>query len=201
VDDSEIAEHRYRFFAEKSVDLLLEYDKILVTVFSAIIAGILTLLVSKTVGVVSSILFILANLSAAVGMAMCLLHMVFAAKVLGLFSAHFAGEENVPSLVSCDEPTQTALNRNRVLAQVCFAGQFNCLFWAVVFSALGVVALAWSVIGWTGLILGVLFTTTLVYAVGYPILMVYKLASARPPHPNPLPRSGGEGTGKCKDSR
>jgi hypothetical protein len=175
-NNREILEQRYRFFAEKAAQLAFEQDKILVTLFTGIVAGLLALLVSKQVGFWSGLCFLIADLSAVVGLGTCLLHMAFSAKVMGLLAAMFGGEEKVPNLVAREEPTEHALNKNRLFAQMCYAGQLMCLFWSVTFAGLGVLALVWDTVGWLGLGIGLVFPAGLVGAVFRPLVQIHRLA-------------------------
>ncbi len=170
MDDREILEHRYRFFAEKGVVFAFEQDKILVTLFTGIVAGLLALLVARDVGFWSALFF----LTAVVGLGVCLLHMAFGAKVMTLLSALFGGEANVPNLVMREEPTQHALSKNRLFAQMCYAGQLLCLFWSVFMGAIGILFMLWRVVGWTGLAVALLFVACLVIAVFRPLVYIYR---------------------------
>lgn len=137
MDEQEVLEQRYRFFADRGTALVLEQDKTLVTLFTGIVAGLLALLVSKNVGFWSGHFFLLADLAATVGLGICLLHMAFSAKVMALLAAMFAGEEKVPNLIMREEPTVHAVNKNRLFAQMCYVVPLTCLFWAVAVAALG----------------------------------------------------------------
>jgi hypothetical protein len=176
MDEREVLEQRYRFFSDRGATLAFEQDKMLVTLFTGIVAGLLALLVSKDVGFWSGIFFLLAALSAVVGLSVCLLHMAFSAKVMLALAAMFGGEANVPNLVVREEPTIHALNKNRLHAQMCYVSQLTCLFWAVFFAASGVLSLVWHVVGWTGLVVGTLFVVGLIVSVSRPLLFVYRLS-------------------------
>ncbi|HEY5311534.1 MAG TPA: hypothetical protein VIK18_03410 [Pirellulales bacterium] len=176
MDDEEISEHRYRFFSEKGVELAFEQDKILITLFTGIVAGLVALLVAKRVGFWGALCFLNAELSAVIGLGTCLMHMAFSAKVMALFAAVFGGDENVPNLIHGEELTTHALTKNRAFAQLCYTGQLMCLFWAALFAALGVVAVVWDVIGWAGIIVASGFAAALGVAVLRPLIWVYRAA-------------------------
>lgn len=176
MDEQEVQEHRYRFFAEKGAQLAFDQDKILVTLLTGIIAGLLALLVSQKFGFWTAVAFLIADLSAVVGLGACLLHMGFSSKVMSLLAAKFGGEANVPNLVAREEPTDHALRKNLLFAQMCYASQLGCLFWSVLFAALGVVTMLWPVVGWCGLLLAFVFVVGLVIAVLRPLVAVYRLA-------------------------
>lgn len=176
MDEQELNEHRYRFFSEKHVELAFEQDKILVTLYTGVVAGLVALLVSSTVGFWAALSFMLADLSAIVGLASCLLHMAFSAKVLGLLAAMFAGEDTVPNLVAREEPTEHALKKNQIFAQICYASQLMCLFWSVFFAGIGLVCMVWDVVGIIGLLVGLLFVAALVVAMFRPLVHVYRLS-------------------------
>ena len=148
----------------------------LVTLFTGIVAGLLALLVYKDVGFWSGLFFLLAALSAVVGLGICLFHMAFSAKVMLALAAMFGGETNVPNLIIREEPTIHALKKNRLYAQMCYVGQLTCLFWAVFFAALGVLSLVWHVVGWIGFVVGTLFIVGLIVSVLHPLLTVYRLS-------------------------
>jgi hypothetical protein len=176
MDEQEIREQRYRFFSDRGATLIFEQDKMLITLFTGIVAGLLALLVSKEVGFWSGLFFLLAALSSVVGLGICLFHMAFSAKVMFTLAATFGGENNVPNLIIREEPTVHALKKNRLYAQMCYIGQLTCLFWAVFFAALGVLSLVWYIVGWIGLVTGTLFIVVLIILVFRPLLTVYQLS-------------------------
>jgi len=95
MDDQEILEHRYRFFADRAATLAFDQDKTLVTLFTGIVAGLLALLVSKDVGFWSGLFFLMADLAAVTGLGVCLLHMAFSAKVMAALAKLTANWRNV----------------------------------------------------------------------------------------------------------
>lgn len=69
MDEHEILEQRYRFFVEKGVTIAMEQDRVFVTIFTAIIAGLLALVVYDKVGFWSGTLFLIADSMAVMGLA------------------------------------------------------------------------------------------------------------------------------------
>ncbi len=176
MNEQDIYEHRYRFFSEKSVGLAVDDSKTLISLFTGIIAGLLALLISKEVGFWSALFFLLSDLSAVVGLGICLLHMSFSSTVMGLYAAMFAGEENVPNFTARVEPTIHAIKKFKAYAQLCYASQLTCLFWAVLFASFGIGSLVWHVVGWIGFLTGGLFVAALIMCVFRPLIQVYSVS-------------------------
>ncbi len=176
MDGQEVLEHRYRFFAEKGVELAAEQDRVLVTLFTGIIAGLVALLVSKEVGYWAALYFLLSEGAAVVGLGMCLMHMAFSSKVMSLYAAYFAGDEDVPNLLAGSESTKLALAKSSAFAQLFYSGQLTCLFWSALFAGLGIAVLVWSTIGWSGLLVAACFVILLSITVMMPLIKVYSLA-------------------------
>ncbi|MFH1922817.1 MAG: hypothetical protein ABIP48_23385 [Planctomycetota bacterium] len=152
MDEQDIYEYRYRFFLEKSTQVALDHDKVLVTLFTGIIAGVVTLVVSGNVSYWSAVFFLITAGLALMGLGFCLLHMAFTAKVMALYAAVFGGDEFVPHLIEGEIATVEALVRTHSWVQRCYSSQLAYLF----ISALaGVAALAielWRYVAGIGLI-------------------------------------------------
>lgn len=176
MDEQDIREHRYRFFSEKGVQIAFEQDKLLVTLFTGVLAAVVALVVKEELGFFTTLCFLLTGFSALIGLASCLLHLAFSAKVMALFAAQFIGEEDVPNLIAREEPTLQALAKNRAFAQLAYSGQLLCLFWAGFFATSGVVGLVWRAVGWGGILITALFAGGLVVAVFRPLVCVYRAA-------------------------
>lgn len=93
MDENEIREHRFRFFTEKGLDIALEQSKAFSALFTAVIAGLLALVVYDKVSFWSATLFLIADAMAVMGLAWNLLHMSYTSKLMLVYAAYFAGEE------------------------------------------------------------------------------------------------------------
>lgn len=175
-DQADFYEQRYRFFADRAATLAFEVDRILIPLFTGIIAGLLALLTSRTVGFWSAVCFVLADVASIVGLASCLMHVTFSAKALGSLAAMFGGDANVPNLISKEEPSVHAFKKNRLYAQMCYANQLLCLFWSVLLGGIGVIAVVWDSLGWIGLFVALLFATCMTAVTVRPLVLVHRLA-------------------------
>jgi hypothetical protein len=167
MDDQEILEHRYRFFVEKGVSIAMEQDRVFVTIFTAIIAGLLALVIYNKVGFWSGTFFLIADGMAVMGLAFCLLHMAFTSKVMHAFAALFGGEEYVPNVLEGIERTEHAVNRLRAYAQGAYASQLAYLFLCVLAAAIGLAIELWPYVKAMGLVFAV--SVVLVAIVGMTI--------------------------------
>lgn len=146
-------------YFEKAVDLVASYDRLLVSLYSALIAGIVVLLLHEEVSLwVGAALFI-ALAFFVMGIGHTLLHMAFASKLLLLAEALVNGTEVVPNAVEEEEPTVEAYIRNQAYAQRSYASQLFYLLFGMSFGAVAVVIRLWEyawragVIGLTILVL------------------------------------------------
>jgi hypothetical protein len=155
MDDQEILEQRYRFFAEKGVSIAMEQDRVFVTIFTAIIAGLMALVVYDKVAFWSGVFFLIADAMAVMGLAFCLLHMAFTSKVMHAFAALFAGEEYVPNILEGIEETEIAVKRLRAQAQGAYASQLAYLFLAVLAAGIGLAIELWPHVKAMGLVFAV----------------------------------------------
>ena len=155
MDEQEIAEHRYRFFSEKALSLTLEHDKILVTLFTGIVAGLLALVVYGPVGFFSGVMFLISAGLSVAGLASCLLHMSVSAKALFSCAALFGGEDAVPNLVEGGKPTEQAIVDTLRLAQRCYSNQLFYLFAAVAAAGVGLAIELWIHVFAAGIVVAV----------------------------------------------
>lgn len=189
MDEQDIREHRYRFFSEKGVQIAFEQDKLLVTLFTGVLAAVVALVVKEQLGFITTLCFLLTGFSALIGLASCLMHLAFSAKVMALFAAQFVGEEDVPNLIAREEPTAQALAKNRAFAQLCYSGQLLCLFWAAFFATLGVVGIAWGAVGPVGVVVTAAFATALSVGIFWPLIWVYRAARTSFAHQMDMPEA------------
>ena len=138
MDDNEVNEHRYRFFIEKGLAIALEQDRVFITLFSAIIAGLTALVVYDKVSYWSSVFFLIAIALSVVGIAQTLMHMSFAAKVFLHYAALFGGTLP-PNVIEQDQLSADRLQRNQKLAQ-------NLYFNEILFAILSVGAAGFGLI-------------------------------------------------------
>lgn len=143
MDENEIAEHRYRFFTEKGISVALEQDRVFITLFTAIIAGLTALVVYDKVSYWSSAFFLVAIALSVFGIAQTLMHMSFTAKVLLHYAAFFGGDDQTPNVVEREPLTQQRLQRNQEYAQNLYFNEIVFLILAVVAAGLGLIWELW----------------------------------------------------------
>lgn len=165
MDETEILEHRYRFFVEKGVQVAIDYSKTLTTLFTAIIAGLITLVTYQNVGFWAGVFFLAADILAVLGLAYCLAHMSMSSKLMSTYAALFGGEENVPNLLLGDEATEQALHRFHRHVQHCHFSQLMYLFLTVLVAAVGLATMLWDQVRMIGLLVGLLIAAVLVAGV------------------------------------
>jgi hypothetical protein len=165
MDEHEIREQRYRFFAEKGISIAIEQDRVFVTIFTAIIAGLLALVVYDKVSFWSGTFFLIADAMAVMGLAFCLLHMAYTSKVMHAFAALFGGEEYVPNVLEGIERTELAVKRLRANAQGAYAGQLYYLFLSVLAAGVGLAIDLWARVKAIGLVLAVSLVLLLIVGV------------------------------------
>jgi len=151
--EDEIREQRWRLYTEKGLTVSLDHDKILVTIFTGIIAGLVALVVSGKVGPASGTLFLAATGIAVLGLGFCVLHMAYIGRSVYLQAAQVAGEKEVDNIIGGKDPTDAVLAHNRSFAQMCFSRQLVCLFLSVAFAALGFACLFYVHVGLWGLLI------------------------------------------------
>ena len=155
-------------YFEKAIDLASSYDRLLVSLYSALIAGIVVLLLHEEVSLwVGGALFAALCLFV-MGIGHTLLHMAFTTKLLFLAEALVKGTEIVPNVIEEEEPTVEAYARNQAYAQRSYASQLFYLLFGMSFGAVAVVIRLWEyawragVIGLTILMLLLVVVTLVV---------------------------------------
>lgn len=164
MDDDEIREHRFRFFTEKGVEIALEQDKAFAALFTAVIAGLLALVVYQKVSFWSGTFFLVADALAIVGLAWNLLHMGYTAKLMLAFAAYFAGEEHVPNVVERLGKVTDVIPRTRVWAQRAYISQLVYLFLAVSAASIGLAIELWDYVRFAGMVIAIAFSVMIVGA-------------------------------------
>lgn len=137
MDENEITEHRYRFFTEKGISIALEQDRVFITLYTAIIAGLTALVVYDKVGYWSSAFFLLATALSVLGIAQTLMHMSFTSKVLLHHAAYFDAE--TPNVVEHEPLSIARLRRNQEYAQTFYFNEILFLILAVVAAGGGLI--------------------------------------------------------------
>lgn len=178
MDEQEVLEHRYRFFVEQGISIGVQQDRVFVSLFTAIIAGLLALVVSNKVAFWSGTFFVIADVMAVMGLAFCLLHMAFTSKVMHAYAALFAGEEYVPNVLEAVENTEDAIRRLRASAQGAYSSQLAYLFLAVCAAGIGLAIELWPHVKAVGLVLAGAIVLLLV--VGLTIRLWMQLRGIKP---------------------
>lgn len=187
MDENEIFEQRYRFFSEKGVSIAVEQDRVFVTIFTAIIAGLMALVVYDKVSFWSGTFFLIADVMAVMGLAFCLLHMAFTSKVMSAFAAFFGGEEYVPNVLEGVERTEDAVRRLRAQAQGAYSSQLVYLFLSVLAAGIGLAIELWPHIRAVGLVFAICIALLIV--AGMTIRLFVRLRTQRITRNEPEPSS------------
>ena len=162
MDEDEILEQRYRFFTEKGVSLAADYNKMLSTLFTAIIAGLIALVAYQRAGFWSGVFFLAADAFAVLGLAHCLIHMGLSSKLMSAYAALFGGAQSVPRVLVGEETTEAAIRRLTRYAQHCHLCQMFYLFLAALVAGMGLAAMLWSQIRMSGFVLAGVLTAGIV---------------------------------------
>lgn len=157
MNEQEILEHRYRFFSEMGTNIAVEQDKLFVSLFTGIIAGLIVLVIYQKVGFLTGICFLISTALAVKGLAFTLLHMSFTSKLMLAYAALFTGEEFVPNIIEGQEKTENAIQRVKSSAQRCYSGELLNMFFCVLFAGLGLIVLLWEQVKWIGIIIAIVF--------------------------------------------
>jgi hypothetical protein len=110
-------------FFDKSVELIASFDRLMVTIYSALIAGIVLALIKEDVSFWIIAPLFLALACFVIGIAHTLLHVTFMTRLLLLAEALANGTEVVPNVIADDERTWQAYSRNQRYAQRSYASQ------------------------------------------------------------------------------
>jgi hypothetical protein len=147
-------------YFEKSLELVASFDNLMVTLFSALIAGIVLLLLKEEVSLwVGSALF-LALTCFVFGIGHTLIHIAFTSKLLLLAEALRNGTEVVPNPVEQEELTIQAYARNQAFAQRAYSAQLIYLLIGIGFGALAVMVRLWDY-AWRAGVVGLAFIVIL----------------------------------------
>jgi len=149
-------------FFDRASEQVGHSDRMMVTLFSGLIAGTVLLLLKEEVSPwVGGFLFV--SLAMFVfGVGHTLLHMTFHHKMLLLLEALVNGTQHVPNMIEREEPTVRAYKRAQRYAQTAYSGQLLYLFLGVSIAAVGVIIRFWSY-SWRG---GVVLAVIAVIALG-----------------------------------
>lgn len=151
-------------YFEKSIDLVASYDRLLTSLYSALIAGIVLLLLNQEVSLWVGAALLMALVFFVMGIAHTLLHMAFMSKMLLLAEALVNGTEVVPNAVEEEEPTVQAYARNQAYAQRAYASQLFYMLAGMVFGAVAVVIRLWDY-AWRAGVIGIVAFVVLVAVV------------------------------------
>jgi ascorbate-specific PTS system EIIC-type component UlaA len=167
-------------YFDKATEQVGHFDRLMVTLFSGLIAGIALLLLRQEVSAwVGG--FLLVSLGMFVlGIGHALLHITFHNKMLLLLEALVNGTEHVPNMIEREEPTTKAYLRMQTYAQRAYTGQILYLFLGVVIAAVAVVLRLWCYSWRAGVLLAVVATVVLAAALA--VRLWLKVILARTPH-------------------
>ena len=109
-------------YFDKATEQVGHFDRLMVTLFSGLIAGIALLLLKQEVSPwVGGLLFVALGMFV-LGIGHTLLHITFHNKMLLLLEALVNGTEHVPNMIEREEPTVTAYVRMQRYAQRAYLG-------------------------------------------------------------------------------
>lgn len=131
-------------FFDKAIDVVSSFDRHMITIYSALIAGIVLLLLNEEVSLWVGAALVIALALFVVGIGHTLLHISFMSKLLLLAEALSNGTSLVPNAVEAEIATIDAYKRTQAYAQTAFAYQCFCLFIGVGFGAFAVVIRLWE---------------------------------------------------------
>jgi len=139
-DDVTIPEANY---FDKATDLASLFDRLMVSVYSALIAGTSVLLLRHQVSAWTGAFLVAALVMFVFGIGHTLLHIAFHTKMLLALEALVNGTEHVPNAIEGHESTVKAYARMQSNAQRAYAGQLYYLFLGVLCGGVGVVVHMW----------------------------------------------------------
>ncbi len=131
-------------YFDKAIELSASFDRLMVTLFSALIAGIVVLLLREEVSLWVGAQLVLAVTCFVLGIGHTLIHISFASKMLLLAEALENETEFVPNVVEYEEPTIGAFERNQAYAQRSYSSQILYLMIGIFFGALAIIARLWE---------------------------------------------------------
>lgn len=162
-DRSRVALPKADFFV-KSIEVMASFDRLMVTLFSTLIAGITALLIQENVTFWISAPLVLAGACFGIGLLHTLLHVSSMSKMLLLAESLANGIEVVPQALYVEEHTAQALFRTQAYAQRSFASQLVHLLLGTFFATIGAVVHLWEY-SWRGGIVA-LMVLVLLFVVG-----------------------------------
>jgi hypothetical protein len=136
-------------FFVKSIEVMASFDRLMVTLFSTLIAGIVALLIQENVTFWISAPLVLAGACFGIGLFHTLLHISSMSKMLLLAEWLANGTEVVPQALNVEDHTFPALLRTQAYAQRAFASQLVHLLLGTFFAAIGAVVHLWEY-SWRG---------------------------------------------------
>ncbi len=142
-------------FFVKSIEVMASFDRLMVTLFSTLIAGIVALLIQENVTFWISAPLVLAGACFGIGLFHTLLHISSMSKMLLLAEWLANGTEVVPQALNIEDHTFPALLRTQAYAQRAFASQLVHLLLGTFFAAIGAVVHLWEY-SWRGGIVALL---------------------------------------------
>ncbi|UUO07888.1 hypothetical protein M4951_06125 [Blastopirellula sp. J2-11] len=131
-------------YFDKSIELVASFDRLMVTLFSALIAGITVMLLKQEVSLWVGASLLLALVSFSLGIGHTLLHVTFTSKMLLLAETLANNTQLVPNAIEGGEPTPHAFARNQAYAQRSFTSQLVFMMIGISFAAISIVIRLWE---------------------------------------------------------
>lgn len=164
----------FQMYVDKGVSYASEYSRVLISIFTAVIGGLIFLVVEKDVGFWAGVFFLSGALSALMGLSCTLFHMNFTSKVF-FVNAHqvLAKDEDMAKLLNVAQ-------RLNVMRDAMFFNQVLFMIGAVSFSVLGFAAILWSQLLWAGICLVLGFVVVLLVAALVGVTRIVKKGGLSP---------------------
>lgn len=151
-------------YFDKATDLVASYDQLLASLYAALIAGLVLLLLKEEVSLWVGAPLLVALVLFVLGMGHTLLHMAFHGKMLLLLEALVNGTEHVPNAIEEEEPTVKAYARIQAYVQRAYAAQLLYLFFGICFGGVAVLIRLWEY-AYRAALLGIAVSLALMIAV------------------------------------
>jgi hypothetical protein len=131
-------------YFDKATDLIASYDRLLASLYSALIAGIVLLLIKEEVSLWVGAVLLAALVLFVLGMGHTLLHIAFHSKLLLLLESLMNGTTIVPNVVEHEEPTVDAYKRTQAWCQRAYGAQLLYLFFGICLGGVAVFIRLWG---------------------------------------------------------
>jgi hypothetical protein len=145
-------------YLEKATEQDGHFDRMMVTLYSGVIAGLTLFLLRQQVCARAGGLLLVSLGMFVLGVGHTLLHITFHSKMQLLLEGLINRTEHVPNMLEREEPTGRAYGRMQAYAQRAYLGQLLYLFLGVVIASVAVVVHLWAYSWRAGVVPAILAT-------------------------------------------